>query len=183
MAYPRELRDSIVSRVLAKEISIAAASQMYGMGEETIRTWKKQALSCTIPNGTVHSESLSSAMTKLKLPKGVTYLQAIKAVSAKEVLNETDFGKYCRERGLLESEVREWGKWLAKHPNVVDGKELEASNLKLLHSQRLVAQKDRELARKDKALANTATMLMLSKKAEAIWGNTENTSAPKIARS
>ena len=121
-------------------------------------------------------------MTKLKLPKGVTYLQASKAVSAEEVLNETDFDKYCRERGLLESEVREWGRWLAKHPDVVDGRELEASNLKLLHSQKLVAQKDRELARKDRALANTATMLMLSKKAEAIWENTKNTSASKTAK-
>ena len=32
------------------------------------------------------------------------------------------------------------------------------------------ARKGREIARKDKALADAATMLMLSKKAEAIWG-------------
>ncbi len=36
------------------------------------------------------------------------------------------------------------------------------------------ARKDREIARKDKALADAATMLMLSKKAEAIWGVKES---------
>ena len=36
------------------------------------------------------------------------------------------------------------------------------------------ARKGRGIARKDKALADAATMLMLSKKAEAIWGVKES---------
>ena len=36
------------------------------------------------------------------------------------------------------------------------------------------ARKGREITRKDKALADAATMLMLSKKAEAIWGVKES---------
>ena len=43
-----------------------------------------------------------------------------------------------------------------------------------MQAQRDAAAKDKELARKDKALSETATMLVLAKKAQAIWGVKES---------
>ena len=44
-------------------------------------------------------------MSKLRLPKGVTYLQAYEAVAAKRLLSETDYGAYCRKNGLVNTTV------------------------------------------------------------------------------
>ena len=59
-------------------------------------------------------------------------------------------------------------------PDAVDKKLHDAQMSAMSELKKENARKDREIARKDKALADAATMLMLSKKAEAIWGVKEN---------
>lgn len=61
-------------------------------------------------------------------------------------LTEIEFSEYCREKGVYPEQVKEW-------------KEKE----KL----------EKELARKEKALAEAAALLVLRKKADAIWGTDE----------
>lgn len=58
--------------------------------------------------------------------------------------------------------------------DVVDKKRHDAQMSAMSELKKENARKDREIARKDKALADAATMLMLSKKAEAIWGAKES---------
>ena len=41
-------------------------------------------------------------------------------VDPKKYLSEVEFGKLCREKGLVASEVDEWEKWFEEHPNAVD---------------------------------------------------------------
>ena len=58
-------------------------------------------------------------MTSLKLPKGVTYLQAHTAVVAREIMSETAFGQFCRKHGYLASTVDAWAEWFNNHPDAV----------------------------------------------------------------
>ena len=113
-------------------------------------------------------------MTSLKLPKGVTYLQAHTAVVAREIMSETAFGQFCRKHGYLASTVDAWAEWFNNHPDAVDKKLHDAQMSAMAELKKENARKGREIARKDKALADATTMLMLSKKAEAIWGVKEN---------
>ena len=108
------------------------------------------------------------------VPKGVTYLQAHTAVNAKAFLSETDFGQYCRKHGYLASTVDAWAEWFSKHPDAVDKRQHEAQASAITELKKENARQAQEISRKDKALADAATMLMLSKKAEAIWGEKEN---------
>ena len=108
-------------------------------------------------------------MTKLKLPKGVSYLQAYAAVIVREIMSEADFGQYCRKHGYLASNVEQWAAWFSKNPDAVNKKVHDSTVSELSEAKKLNAQQAREIAKKDKALADAATMLLLSKKAEAIW--------------
>lgn len=83
---------------------------------------------------------------------------------------ERDFPKH----GYLASTVDAWTEWFNNHPDVVDKKLHDAQMSAMSELKKENARKDREIARKDKALADAATMLMLSKKAEAIWGAKES---------
>ena len=74
----------------------------------------------------------------------------------------------------LASTVDAWTEWFNNHPDVVDKKLHDAQMSAMSELKKENARKDREIARKDKALADAATMLMLSKKAEAIWGAKES---------
>lgn len=65
-------------------------------------------------------------MSKLRLPKGVTYLQAYEAVAAKRLLSETDYGAYCRKNGLVNTTVEVWSKWFVAHPDACNSEDLQA---------------------------------------------------------
>lgn len=108
-------------------------------------------------------------MATLKLLEGVTYLQAHTAVSAKEFLSETDFAAFCRKHGYDAADVDAWAEWFRTHPDVVDKKAHDAQMSSMAELRKEIARKDRVLSRKEKALADAETMLMLAKKAEAIW--------------
>lgn len=180
MRYSQEFKDSIVARILAKELTAAEAHSQHSVALPTIYGWLRQARQAVSSGATTNAQG-TQPMTTLKLPKGVTYLQAYEAVVLKKALSETDFGQYCRRQGLLSTTVDQWVAWFASHPNAVDEQELVAKDKALSASQSTVyelrqtnAKQAQELSKKDKALANAATMLMLSKKAQAIWGDKEN---------
>ena len=100
MRYSQEFKDNVVARLLSKELSISEAVGQYSIGKSTISYWlriaREQAVCGTLPN-----KGNLKPMTSLKLPKGVTYLQAHTAVVAREVMSETVFGQFCRKHGYL----------------------------------------------------------------------------------
>lgn len=176
MRYSDEFKNNVVSRLLAGEVSISQAKEQYGVSCNTLRAWRK----ATLEEATVGSRPGASAtgvnpsMKKLKLPQNVSYLQAHEAVTAQRLLSETEFGAYCRKHGLLSSSVSEWAKWFKTHPNACNAEDLQAERQLRLKAQSEATAKTKELARKDKALADTTTMLVLAKKAQAIWGVKES---------
>ena len=121
MRYSQEFKDNVVARLLSKELSISEAVKRYSIGKSTISYWLKiareQAVCGTLPN-----KGNPKLMTSLKLPKGVTYLQAHSAVVAREIMSETAFGQFCRKHGYLASTVDAWAEWFNNHPDAVDKK-------------------------------------------------------------
>jgi DNA repair ATPase RecN len=82
-------------------------------------------------------------------------------------MNETELSAYCREHGLYVSEIKDWAKRLEQSlDDKIDSAELTAEKNR---SRQL----EKELSRKEKALAEAAALLVLRKKAEAIWGDPE----------
>lgn len=75
-------------------------------------------------------------------------------------LTEIEFSEYCREKGVYPEQIKEWKEACinandnAREKSTKAGKELRAE-------------------RKEKALAEAAALLVLRKKADAIWGTDE----------
>lgn len=83
-------------------------------------------------------------------------------------LTEVEFSEYCREKGVYPEQVKEWKEACinvndnAREKSTKAGKELRAERKE---KEKL----EKELARKEKALAEAAALLVLRKKADAIW--------------
>ena len=77
---------------------------------------------------------------------------------------------WCRRKGLFGHHLEQWKKDAIKAttPNLSKGK---ADETRLLKKENESLKKD--LLRKDKALAETAALLVLKKKAHSIWGDPE----------
>lgn len=84
-------------------------------------------------------------------------------------LSDADLGAFLRTRGLHEAHLQEWRRQ-AQHGLAGERPRSETPLKK--ENQRL----RREVARKDKALAEATALLVLSKKVRALWGDEgENT--------
>jgi len=94
------------------------------------------------------------------------------AVVATSGMNEHEKGEYCREHGIYAEQLAMWLEACISANGTVVGNvsELQAS----LKEETLKNKKlERELTRKEKALAEAAAILVLRKKADAIWGDGE----------
>lgn len=81
--------------------------------------------------------------------------------------------KDARKKGLYVEQIKAW-KDACMNANGGVAKEAARLTKELKAAERTNKQLQKELDRKEKALAETAALLVLRKKADAIWGNPED---------
>ena len=88
-------------------------------------------------------------------------------------MSETELAEYARKKGLYVEQIKAWRDACM---NANGGVAQEAARLtkELKAAERANKQLQKELDRKEKALAETAALLVLRKKADAIWGDPED---------
>ena len=91
-------------------------------------------------------------------------------------LGETELGALLRREGVHEAELTAWQAAAEAALN-----EAGRRGLRSAEAQRTYAL-ERELRRKDAALVETAALLVLKKKVQAIWGDGDDTTDPRRAR-
>ena len=87
-------------------------------------------------------------------------------------LNATELSAYCRERGLFPEQVDRW-RQTAQDANATSLLTMaEQRDLEKLRAQdqKEIKRLQKELQRKDKALAEAAALLLAAKKIQAFWG-------------
>jgi len=160
MAYSKELRDAMVAKMLPpNNQSISRISKQEGIPEATLRKWRDGARA----NGKAAPASNAGSDEWSTEDK---FLIVIETAG----LSETELAEYCRKKGLYAEQIELW-KNACMQAN--GGVAQEASRLTkaLKQKDKEVKLLEKELIRKEKALAETAALLILRKKANAIWGN------------
>jgi transposase-like protein len=116
-------------------------------------------------------------MTKTpKRPKDWSPEQKMQAVLESSQLSDDDLGGFLRKKGLHESDLKQWR--LEMLGGLQGSTSKKNSKVKSAEAKR-IRQLEKEIFRKDKALAETAALLVLKKKAQAIWGDEDDGIPPK----
>lgn len=156
--YTKEYRKRILESLMPPQNkTVPQVAEEEGINRNTLYTWVKNAREqgANIPN--------SSPSHQRKWRKEDKFKMVMETYS----MNEAELSAYCRERGLYVSEIKEWAKRLEES---LDSK----ADLAELTAEKQRARKlEKELKRKEKALAEAAALLVLRKKADAIWGDPE----------
>jgi transposase-like protein len=87
------------------------------------------------------------------------------------ILNELELGEYCRGKGLFPEQIIRWKKEFIQGSSPEGSK---AERAQLQQQAKTIKQLQGELNRKDRALAEAAALLVLGKKAQALWGENED---------
>lgn len=89
------------------------------------------------------------------------------AVLTTAAMDEASRNAWCREHGVYPQELQRWRQ--AATQALADPEEVRASPQRTKQDRRRILELERELRRKEKALAETAALLVLSKKVAAIF--------------
>lgn len=160
MKYSEERREAILRKLLPPEnrpVSEVAAEE--GISAPTLYAWRKQARAKgrLLPD---HGRD----------PEGWTSRDKFSAVVETAAMSEVEVAEYCRQRGLYPEQIQRWRRSCEDanaRAEAVSRREGEVLRQERKRSREL----ERELRRKEAALAETAALLTLRKKAAAIWGD------------
>ncbi len=81
-------------------------------------------------------------------------------------LSEVELGEYCRRKGLYPEQIAGWKNAFVQGASASISK---AEREQLREQIATIKQLEKELHRKEKALAETAALLVLQKKFQALW--------------
>lgn len=161
--YSDEFKEQAVRRMMPPNAqTVAQVSRDMGVSEVTLYNWRNQyrARGHAVPADPTNPENWS----------GKNKLAVVIETAA---LNEEELSTYCRERGLYVEQVQRWREAAESGADV--HRPLTAEERRELQSERKKSRRlEKELRRKEKALAEAAALLVLQKKVQALWGDNED---------
>jgi transposase-like protein len=86
-----------------------------------------------------------------------------------------ELGEFLRKNGIHGAQLEQW----RKEALAGLGAPLRQRSTKNSPEAKKIRELEREVTRKDKALAETAALLVLKKKAQAIWGDEDDDTIPR----
>ncbi|MBT3812055.1 MAG: transposase [Gammaproteobacteria bacterium] len=113
-------------------------------------------------------------MSTEKSSQSWTKAQRLEAIMDCHSLNDDRLSSYCRENGIYPHHVKEWKSDFLSENQASDSTSRQEQKKLKQENKRL----QKELNRKDRGLSETAALLVLSKKSQAIWVGGRLTSYP-----
>jgi transposase-like protein len=160
--YSQSFKVQAVEKALNRPqgTGIKSIAESLGVGYSTLERWiiqsRNQAFEST-------ADPASNPSPTQKRPQDWSREERLNLVIACDALDESSISALCREHGLYPHHVQQW-----KIDLVSNQTPKNQSETKALRQENKALKK--ELNRKDKALAETAALLVLQKKVHAIWG-------------
>ena len=166
--YSEAFRSRMVARMVGpRAVSANALSQEVGVSQGSLSRWLREV-------GSVGGMTKATGQSSGKERKGKktwTGAEKFRVLTAAAGLSEHDLGALLRREGLHETQLAEWRQAAeAALGETTRGRAPKPSSEAIQTAAR-IKELEREVRRKDKALAETAALLVLKKKVQEIWGN------------
>ena len=159
MRYSRAIKESVLKKVLPPENrSTREVSKEYGIHEQTICNWIEK-----VDRGILNLDGELS-------PKQLGSAEKFHLVLEAAGVPEKELGAWIREKGLHSEHLQLWKQEL--RDTVTDKNKENKTELK--EAKKKIKGLEKELNRKDKALAEMAALVVLKKKVHQIWEDAED---------
>lgn len=143
--YGQAFKERAVARLLPPESApIQQVSQELGVSVATLERWRADAL---------------SAPTRERVWTAAARLQAVIATAS---MDEAQRSAWCRENGVYPTELQQWKDSATAALGEAPEERISAQQSR--DAKRRIKELERDVRRKDKALAETTALLVLSKK-------------------
>ena len=161
--YTHERKAEIIQRMMPpNNEAVAQISKEEGITEVTLYKWRKEArIAGTATPGNGQTGDKWNSQDK--------FLIVVETLA----MNELEIAEYCRKKGLYREQIEAW-KSICLQANGQAFDQAKQFNVQLKEEQKSAKALEKDLQKKEKALAEAAALLLLRKKAQAIWGDDED---------
>lgn len=177
MSYSDLFKNAMIQKMTGPAaLSATALSRQVDVPQATLSKWLRKAgfaSSYGFPNN-AHGYGDMAKVKGPKRPNDWSAEDKLKVVMEAASLDEEQLGAFLREKGLHLTHLEQWRLQmldaLKNRPSQkrTKGKKDDTKRIRAL---------EKELNRKDKALAEAAALLVLKKKVHDIWGDEDNPTA------
>jgi transposase-like protein len=179
MNYPETFKQQMVLRMSGPGgVSANALSEEVGVSQTSLSRWLREAAGVEVVAKRVNGKSSKAKVGKR--PQDWTAKEKLEAVLEAASLSEQELGEYLRRKGLHEAQLEQWRRRVTEA--ATEALQSKSSRKKASAEAKRVRKLERELRRKEKALAETAALLVLKKKAAAIWGDEDDSTESKTGK-
>ncbi len=153
--YGQSFKDRAVARLLPPEsAALELVSKEVGIASGTLQRWR---------------DEVQSMPARGRAWTAAARLQAVITTAA---LSVVDKNAWCRAQGIYPAELEQW--CASATTALTEPQDARASPQATRQDRKRIKELERELLRKDRALAETAALLVLSKKVAAIYNKGED---------
>jgi len=178
MPYSDMFKRKMVQKLTGPDaVSASALSKQVDVPQTTLSKWLRMAGFEPIfgfPKNTNDIVQMRRPVTD-KRPNDLSPEQKLKVVLEAASLPDDQLGAFLRRKGLHETHLQQW------RLQMLHGleKQPKGKNKTDTAKTKQIRQLEKELRRKDKALAETAALLVLKKKVQQIWGDEDDDTVGK----
>jgi transposase len=166
--YNAAFKAKMVQRMAGPESRTAASlAKETGVSQTSLSKWLREAKVGRMPSDEKRKE-------EARRPEDWSAEEKLSAVIEAGRLGEAELGELLRRRGIHQSQLEQW-KQAALEALGSSSKSSRASS----GETRKIRELEKQLQRKDKALAETAALLVLQKKVRSIWGAGDDDTEPE----
>ena len=173
--YSNEFKESMIQKLLLPGgPSARALAETSGVAQATLSRWLREAASVAL---VANDTDKKPPPREARRPEDWSPDERLRVVRETAGLTGAELGTYLRREGLHEATVSDWRRQ-------ADAGALGAlgGSRTLTKEQKRIRELERELTRKDKALAETAALLVLAKKVHALWGDEDDDTPGKSGK-
>ncbi|MCG5549048.1 IS3 family transposase [Halorhodospira halochloris] len=159
--YSQERKQAVVAKMLPPyNLSPQEVQEQEGIALSTLYSWRNEARArgTCLPDADGKNPSSWSSRDKFA------------AVVETASMNEHEKAEYCRQRGLYVEQLQSWRADCERAAELAEGQK-EQQQDQIRKERKRAKELESELRRKEQALAETAALLALRKKANANLGN------------
>ena len=178
MQYSEVMKARMIKRMTGpRAVTASALAEEIGIPQPTLSRWLREA-STVLPvsKSRTRGTKTSNGSPTPKRAQDWTSQQKVQVVLETAALSDEEMGAYLRRNGLHREQLEQW------RQQVIEGatSALESTPSRRKRGagpspeQQRIRELERQLRRKDKALAETTALLVLKKKFEALFGDEED---------
>ena len=158
--YTEGFKARMIERMAGGEgISASSLSREMGISQSTLSRWLRKA-------SIVESMKKKSTRNRTRSTRQWTAEEKLRVVLATAELTGEELGAYLRKEGLHQAQLDQWRSAIVEALGVPDKQKQRVAR----EEARKIKKLEKELNRKDKALAEVTALLVLKKKLEALMG-------------